>query len=169
MSAGVHIVGLDEVSEQRHDAPPGSPLARLRQQAARQREQRTFDLAVGGAFGDQLVVRYGALPVSELERYAELGDKLTNLSLVIDAMVSSCRTVLYDGSDLEVTLDHRLWTLLGWELPPAIDAPDELLPREVIEALFGHNALALGEHVNRLVSWMQDADESPGEASGATS
>lgn len=168
MSAGVHVVGVDEATPARDAAPPGSALARLRQQAARQRETRTLDLTVGGAFGEQLVVRYGTLPVSELERYAELGDKLTNLSLVIDAMVSSCRTVLFEGDDLEVQLDHRLWTLLDWELPATIDSADELMPREVIEALFGQNALALGEHVEQLVTWMQKG-ATPGEPSGATS
>lgn len=156
------------------DAPAGSPLARARAAAARQREVHTHDLAVGGAFGEHLLVRYGTLPTEELDRYAELSDSIGNLSLAIDLMVQSCRTIVWrdddELTDLDVRLDWRLWTLLEWPLPPGVDEAEDVTSRELIDTLFGHNALALGTHLGELVTWMQNpGGDDPGEASGATS
>jgi hypothetical protein len=145
----------------------------VRAAAARQREVHTLDLAVGGAFGTQLVVRYGTLPVDELDRYAELADNVGNLSLALDMMVRACRTLLWveadQQHDLEVGLDARLWTLMDWPLPAGMEASD-VTAREVVDALFGHNALALGGHLTALVEWMQNpGGDVVGEPSGATS
>lgn len=159
------------------DAAPGSVLARLRQQAAAQRVEKTLELSVGGSFGENLVIRYGMLPVDELERYMELAGKmgaLTNLAVAIDMAVSSCRTFLWreDGTetDLNVRIGSPLWTLLDWPLPDGIDDANELTPREVMLALFGGNSVMLAAHLGRLETWMQDPEvKPPGEASAATS
>jgi hypothetical protein len=155
------------------EAPAGSALAHVRAAAARQREARTLDLPVGGAFGGRLVLRYGTLPLRELERYGELGDSLTNLSLALDMMVSACRTVLWreDGidTDLGVRIEPALWQLMDWPLPPGLDLAD-LTAREIVDALFGSNAMAVGSHLGELVAWMQEPGVPvPGESSGATS
>lgn len=156
------------------EAPPGSALARVRSAAARQRERRTFDLAVGGAFGEHLVIRYGTLPIDELERYGELADSISNLSLALDLMVSACRTVLWledgEATDLGVRIEQRLWELLDWPLPPGVDQLADVTTREIVDTLFGHNAMAVGNHLGELVAWMQDPGvAAPGESSGVTS
>jgi hypothetical protein len=154
--------------------PAGSLLADLRRRTAQQRSERTLDLDVGGAFGDRLVLRYGVLPIDELERYSELQGKVSDIGLALDVLVRTCRGVygrtddgelelLRDEDGSSVGLDTRLAELLAVELPPGVD---ELTPREIVSALFGNNALMLGQHVERLVAWMQGSDTS-GEVSGA--
>lgn len=153
-------------------AEPGSVLASLQARAAAQRRARRLDLAVGGAFGDALRVRYRPLPVDELERYADLTDRINNIALAIDMMVSCCETVVWReqgaDTDLGARLGSDLWMLLDWPLPDGLSDPSELTPREVVTALFGDNAMALGTHIERLVAGMQE-EPAPGEASAATS
>ena len=157
------------------DAPPGSLLANLRTQAAAQRETKTLDLPVGGAFGDSLIIRYGFLAIEDMDRYAELQPgNLRATSLTIDMMVSACRTVIGRDSggvetDLGVKLDTELWQLLDWALPPGIQSADDITPREVVLALFGGNPMALVNHAERLITWFQDPSQAPGESSAAIS
>lgn len=172
--SGYDVVTEGAANGARHDAAPGSALARARAAAARQREAQTHDLTVGGAFGEHLVIRYGTLPTGELERYAELAESITNLSLALDMMVSACRTVLWregdELTDLDVRLDWHLWQLLDWPLPAGVDDVQDVTTRELVDTLFGRNALALGTHLGALTTWMQDpGGDEPGEASGATS
>jgi hypothetical protein len=149
------------------DAAPGSALALARAAAARQRQRHTTDIPVGGDFGEHLKVRYGVLPLDEIERYSELA-QTTSWSLNLDVMTSACQTVLWDDTDLEVGLDHRLWTLLDWPLPAGIDRAADLTPRELIDALFGSNGIALADHFARLQKWMENpGGDAPGESSAA--
>lgn len=138
-------------------AARGSVLAALRAQAAQVRAQATTDLPVGGAFGDRLVIRYGVLPIEDLDRYSDLaaGGAVSNVNLAIDMMVSTCRTVLYDGIDLNVKLDRHLWELLGYPLPTGMESSADLTPREIVSAVFGDNGMALGSHASTLITWME--------------
>lgn len=155
------------------DAPPGSALAQLRAAVSAERTERTLELPVGGPFSDHLVVRYGGLPVGDLERYSELSGRLGNLGLAIDMAVSCCRTMLWrtdDGrtEDLEVRLGPKLWALGQWPLPDGMTA-EELTPRQVVEELWRDRGMALGAHLTRLVEWQSEEERAPGESSGATS
>jgi hypothetical protein len=170
----VVAAGAEGAGNHRGDAEPGSVLASLRSRAARQREAKRLDLAVGGSFGDLLRVRYRPLPVDELERYSELTGRIGNIALAIDMMVSCCETVLWhehgDDTVLGVRLDADLWELLDWPLPDGVEDASELVPRDLVEALFGDNAMALGQHAERLIGWMMNTEElAPGEAPAATS
>ena len=167
---GIDVVGASNGAPAA-DAPPGSMLATLRARAAAQRKDKHLDLPVGGAFGDSLVIRYRLLPVDQAERFAELGERLSNIALVIDMMVTTCMTVLWReheaDTDLGVGLDQRLWDLLGWPMPETVD---ELTPHEVVVGLFADNALALGEHAERLATWMRAPEGPPvGEPSAGSS
>ena len=153
-------------------APAGSVLAHLRERAAKARAERHLDLAVGGAFGDHLVIRYRGLPVAELERYAELQGNVGNLSLAIDMMVSCASTMLWreDGveTDLACSLGSELWELLGWEVPLGLELSD-ITPRLMVDALWHERGMALGAHVAELVSWQTEEEgPEPGESSAPT-
>lgn len=155
------------------DAPPGSALAQLRAAVSLKRAERTLELPVGGPFGDHLVVRYGGLPVGELERYSELSGRLGNLALAIDMAVSCCRTMLWRTEaghleDLEVRLGPKLWALGEWPLPDGLSAED-MTPRQVVEELWRDRGMALGAHLTRLVDWQSEEERPVGESSGATS
>lgn len=175
-AAGIRVVQASSGAAAA-DAAPGSVLTRLRQQAAAQRVAKTLDLTVGGDFGEDLVIRYGMLPVAELEHYVDLvgrAGKVNNLALGIDMCVSSCQTILYRDQgtevDLNVKIEGQLWQLLDWPLPEGVDSTDTLVPKEIMLALFGGNSVALAAHIGRVEMWMQDPGGSaPGEASAATS
>jgi len=148
-------------------------LSQLRARAAKQAQEKTIELAVGGEFGDMLVVRYGVLPVDELERYVDMAGKLSDLKMAIDMQVSACKTLIWrehgTDTDLGVRLDGALWSLLDWPLPDGVSDASELVPREVVVHLFGGNGAALANHLERLASWMQDpGGEAPGESLAAT-
>jgi hypothetical protein len=71
---------------------------------------------------------------------------------------------------LGVRLDADLWELRDWPLPDGVEDASELVPRDLVEALFGDNAMALGQHAERLIGWMMNTEElAPGEAPAATS
>lgn len=169
MSPQISVVSADAAGPE-----PGSALARIRSAAAAQRVARSTEIAVGGAFADHLWLRYGLLPLEEMDRYAELsaGASPRLSALTVDMMVSACRTVLWreDGiqTDLEVGLDGRLWELMDWPLPPATTAA-ELTPREIVLALFGGNGMGVVEHAEQLMTWMRGPGQPPGESSAATS
>lgn len=168
----ISVVPAGEERATRTPAPePGSVLARLRQAAQAQREVRTLELPVGGAFGDQLRVRYGVLPLEEMDRYADLTTGRVRLStLTIEMMVAACHTVVWHDAgtseDLHVRLDGHLWELLGWPLPEGVD---QLTPKEIVLGLFNGNGLAIVAHVERLIGWMRGEEPDAGESSAATS
>jgi hypothetical protein len=160
---------------------PGSLLAKLRDAANRQREERHLELDVPGAFAGIMRVRYHGLPLDGLERYSELlaTGRTTNLSTVLDMLQTCCETVLGHDSEEDrwivieddrgpVGLDDRLATLVG---VPRVIPEVELSPREVIEALFmpGGNSVPLGNHAGELATWLSDSKGlDPGESSAGS-
>ena len=164
--AGTHTNG---------SAEPGSALARIRAAAAAQRKDRSLELPVGGEFGDRLVLRYGLLPLEDMDRYADLaaGASPRLSALTIDMMVSACRTVLWreqgTDTDLAVGLTAELWELMDWPLPEGVDELADLTPREIVLALFGGNGMAVVGHAEELMTWMRAPGTPPGGASGASS
>jgi hypothetical protein len=162
------------------DAAPGSVLAQLRARAEAQRQARTLELPVGGAFGENLVIRYRVLERREWDKYAVLltpavtaggdtGDLPPMSVLNARMMAAACETVLWlDGDerhDLEVRLDGRLAEMLGHPLPPGTSY-DDLGVLEVVEGLFP-SPMAVTAHAGELVRWMQDPSN-PGGAEGET-
>ena len=166
---------LDELElEHDDDAAPGSVLAQLRARAEVQRQTRTLELAVGGAFGDELVIRYGVLERREWDKYAVLltPDAVTgNTELppmsVLNArmMAAACETVLYAGEDLGVRLDGRLAEMLGYPLLEGMTY-DDLGVLEVLDVLFA-SPMAVTSHAGELVRWMANPAD-PGSAEGET-
>lgn len=159
------------------DAAPGSVLAQLRTRAAAQRQARTLELVVGGAFGESLVIRYRVLDSREWDKYAVLltpaataggtGDLPPMSVLNARMMAAACETVLWRDEtgehDLEVRLDGRLAEMLGHPLAPGMSYSD-LGVREVVEGLFA-SPMAVTAHAGELVQWMQDPSD-PGGAEG---
>ena len=159
------------------DAPPGSVLAQLRARAEVQRQTRTLELPVGGAFGDNLVIRYRVLERHEWDTYAVLltpnlqtGDtsKLAPMSVLnVRMMAAACETVLWvdddERTDLEVGLDGELARAIGYPLADGMSY-DDLGPLEVVEALFA-SPMAVTAHAGDLVTWMRDPSD-PGSAEG---
>jgi len=155
------------------DAPAGSMLAALRRRAASQRAVKHLDVAVGGDFGEDLLVRYGYLALEDMDRYGDLQPgQIRATSLTIDMLISACRTVLFRHQgqlvDLEVGLGGELWERLGWPLPAGITNARDIPAPDVVAELFARNGMALVTHAERVVSWMQDPADA-GEASAATS
>ena len=159
------------------DAAPGSVLAQLRARAEVQRQARTLELPVGGAFGENLVIRYRVLERREWDKYAVLltpsvvaaGETDLPPMSVLNArmMAAACETVLWvegdERHDLEVQLDGELARLLAYPLPEGMTY-DDLGVLEVVEALFP-SPMAVTSHAGQLVQWMQDPSN-PGGAEG---
>jgi len=145
--------------------PPGSMLASLRARMAAQRKAKHLDVPIGGSFGTDLVARYGFLQPADMDRYSELqAGQVRASSLTVDLLISACRTIRYrhDGEwhDFETGFGGKLAEMLG-------EAADSPAPN-VVWALFDNNPIALGTHADRVITWMQDPAEQPGESSAAT-
>ena len=152
------------------DAAPGSMLASLRAYAAAERRTKHLDVPVAGR--ELLVVQYGYLGLEAMDRYSELQPgQIKATSLTMDMLTSACRTVFYrhDGKleDLEVGLDGRLWSVLGWPLPRGIERAEDVPAPDVVLELFDGNGMALVAHAERVITWMQNPD-ALGEGSAAT-
>lgn len=158
MTSPIEVV--TETNNGTSDAAPGSALAQARALAAQQRQSQFKEIPVGGAFGDHLIIRYGVVPLDQVERYGELAGKVSNMSFNIDTMVTACRTLIWreDGNDtdLGVRLEPRLLTLLDWPLPPGVDRLEDVTAREVVEQLFGGNGMAVVTHFAQLFGWLQN-------------
>lgn len=166
------ITALGEPDQPEDRAAPGSLLSRLRSRAAELQRERVCDLDVPGWRGE-LVLRFRPLSVAQLDRFvqAQAKRKTSDVSEGIESMVSMCigvfardggRLVALSDEDGPVRIEHRLGVLLDMPVPP--DAT--LTSREVVSFLFGGNAFALGEFIERLAQFMQDpdADETPGKS-----
>jgi hypothetical protein len=157
-------------------APPSSVLERVRSVANAQREPLRIDIPVElPPWDGRLVVRYGTLPIDQAERFSALQDRLSDIDVSLDMMVTACRTLLWveDGQtvDMGVRLDYSLWEYMQWPLPPGTTYQD-MTAREVITKVFDDNSLALGNHLTRLSEWMarpSEAVKSPGESQAAAS
>jgi hypothetical protein len=172
-ATGIRVVAAGVGEPPAADAAPGSVLTQLRERAARQREAKRLELPIGGEFGDRLVAVYGVLPIGELEHYTAMAGKLGDLAMATDVAISACTTLCWrehdDVTDLGVRYGPDLWQLLDWPLPEGVERVDDLLPRDVVAALFGGNGIAQLSHVEKVVTWMQDPGaDAPGEASAAT-
>jgi hypothetical protein len=153
------------------DAAPGSLIARLRARAQETQRARTLDLPVPG-WGGELVLRFQPLDIAALEHLlSHRGAEATTSGIneTVDAMVRACVAVLATDEGELVTLEdeagpirleNRLVVLLG------LDADHVLTAREVVLRLFGGNAFALADYVDKLVTWMNDPDAypTPGES-----
>jgi hypothetical protein len=141
---------------------PGAILDRLRRRAAQAREGRTLDKPVPG-FEGLLILRFKPLDIGQLERFVanRRAGRVSEISEGIDALATCCIAVLArDGerlTELPAGLDNRLAVLLGMPIPP--DA--SLTAREVVLALFGGEAFALGRFVDEVVEWMSNLDTEP--------
>lgn len=147
-------------------AVPGSIVARLREAAKAQRQHKTHDIAVGGEFGDRLVIRYQPLPPAQMDRFiaARQGLKMQDISATaatMDMMAHGCVEVIgrYGGeeevladSDGPVRLEDRLARLLDLRSP----SEPVLTAHEVITRLFGNNGAMIAMHGDKLATWMQD-------------
>jgi hypothetical protein len=155
-----------------HRAAPGSLLGRLRSRAAQLQRERLLDLDLPG-WGGELVLRFRPLDVGQLDRFVQAQAKrqTSDVSEGIESMATMCvgvfgrdgdRLIELADEDGPVRIEHRLGVLLG--MPIAPDAT--LTTREVVTYLFGGNAFALGQFIERLAEWMQDPDatEAPGKS-----
>jgi hypothetical protein len=111
------------------DAAPGSALALARAAAARQRQRHTTDIPVGGDFGEHLKIRYGVLPLDEIERYSELA-QTSSWSLNLDVMTSRARPSCGTTPTSRSAWITGSWTLLDWPLPAGLDRAEDLTARE---------------------------------------
>lgn len=167
--------GDREVMEQfsAPDEAPDSLITRLRTRAAEATKERTIDLPVPGWSGE-LVLRFRTMDVATLDRLLAQRQegKVSAVNESIDAMAQACIGVygredngLTQLADVDgpVRLEHRLGVLLAMPNPTG----ETMTAREVVLALFGGNAFALGAYVDRLVEWMADPDTAgppPGES-----
>lgn len=154
-------------------SPPGSIVAKLREQAAKQQKQRIKAFPVGGDFGDWLQIRYSPLAPELLDDFLANQTEVSQqraIELNMDMMARACIVVIgVDQETKDVTvltdeagpikLEHRLINLI---MPEAIPEGAILTAREVISLLFGNNGLAIGEHGDNVASWMRN----PGAAEG---
>ena len=163
------------------DAPAGSVLARLRARAAAQRRDRRLDVPVGGdVWGQELVIRYRMPSMEDADRLvaeaAGFADQTANPSMgriSIDLMATCATTVLGatetgELEDLDIRLTGRLLTMLELSLPPGVDDPGQVTAREVVEAVFFGNWIAINAHAARILTWLQEGGDQLGEASAAT-
>ena len=160
------------------DAKPGSILWRLREQARQQKGDQTIDLPVGGEFGEWLMIRYQTIDVDRLDVFITKRMNQTDpkaLEVNMDLMAQACigivghdpstgdKEVLTHPDGKPMVFEQALIELLEMPIPPG----PELSARDVIILLFARNGVAIGQHGNELVLWMQDPRKEfkPGEAS----
>lgn len=154
MTAPVRVVSSADNGE-----VPGALLDRLRRRAEAVRESRTLDKPVPG-FEGLLVLRFKPLQLGELERFLDnrRNGRVSEISEGIDALAMCCVGVFgRDGEHLHPIadrIDYRLAELLGMDFPPDVKPT----AREVVTAMFGGEAFALGNFVDGVVEWMSDPD-----------
>lgn len=153
-------------------AAPGSLLAKLREQAQRGARHYTTTLVIPTWEG-LLGARYHPLPIHELERYADLTGRITNLNLAFDMLAGCCEALVARPNDPEeedladeqgvVGYGPRAAQLLG------LGVEHDPTPAGVITAIFRDNGIAINDHATALFEWMGDPSrEPPGGASAPT-
>jgi hypothetical protein len=163
-----------------------SLLASLRAAAAAQQEDHYEDFIVGGEFKKQLWIRYKPMDEVPMNRFItrraaarenpNLDIPITELNM--DLMATACVCVVGADPNGEnrvelkdsmgaIRLEHRLAVLLNLPLP---EDGSQYTAREVIKMIFGQNAMAIVDHGDDVVNWMQDpaAKVRPGESSGVS-
>jgi hypothetical protein len=146
------------------DAAPGSIMSRIRRAAARQQKETTKDFAIGGAFGDWLMIRYKPLEPEVMDQFLlQQKDDTPAIQLNMDMMARACVAIIgHDPNTGEkevlqdergpVLLEHRLAVLLDLPIPTGA----MLTAREVITMLFGRNGIAIGAHGDQVSEWMKN-------------
>ena len=150
---------------------PGSLLAEVRKRAAAQQQKHVFDVPVGGAFEDRLILRYHPPTIDQADRYVDLTDSAGQLAVGLEMLVDCCEAVLWLDDEGEETLleedgvpvriDSRLWRMLGQQ-------GDDVAPSQVIDLLFGNNMALLSEHMLQVTEEMTETAYDPGESSAPT-
>lgn len=154
----------------------GSIVARLRENARVQLEEKTTEIPVGGEFGDRLYIKYGVLGPSQMDRFiaSRQGARPKDLSITtvtMDMMARACigligryqdeEEQLADG-DGPIRLENRLAILLDLRSP----SEPSLTAHDVITRLFGQNGAAITAHGDKLYEWMTSAAEAEGDGVG---
>lgn len=149
-----------------------SIIGQLRARAKEQQEEHTIDIAVGGEFKKQLLIRYKPLDPGPMDKFFArrshvMDDPTGNLPITelnMDLMAQACVGVYgadVNGENKEqltgpqgqaLKLDYRLIEFL--QIPVTSDL--QLTSYEVIMLLFGNNAMTLINHGDQLTKWMQD-------------
>lgn len=153
-----------------------SVLSELRRRAAAQQKVRVKAFSVGGEFGDLLQIRYKPLRPEQMDDFLANLTETTQqraIEMNMDMMSKACVdiigvdpntrevTVLKDEDGHDLKLDNRLAIALGMPNP---DPDYPLTAREVITLLFGNNAMAIGEHGDRVTEWMRSGVGESGES-----
>lgn len=157
-----------------------SLLDSLREAAKAQAADHFEDFPVGGEFKKQLWIRYRPMDEGPMNRFIarrsaikdnpELTKEFPITELNMDLMAQSCVCVLGadpNGENREelrdqygvVRLEHRLLELLNM-VPPDLQE-GQATSHEVIMMLFGRNAMAVVDHGDDVVKWMQDPTVKP--------
>jgi hypothetical protein len=167
LGAGEEATEVLETQELLGDVKPGSILWRLKEQAKQLQQEHEIDLSVGGEFGDWLMIRYKVMDPDRLDViYSRIQneDNPKALQANMDFMAQACVAVVGhnpETGDKEVlkhpdgrpmVIEQALIKLLEMPIPPG----PELTARDVIALLFSRNGVAIGQHGNKLVRWMQD-------------
>jgi hypothetical protein len=146
------------------DAAPGSLISRIRKAAARQQQETIKDFAVGGAFGEWLMIRYKPLAPEVMDQFLlQQKEDTPAIQLNMDMMARACIAVVgHDPNTGEkeilqdelgpVLLEHRLAVALALPIPTGA----KLTAREVISMLFGQNGIAIGAHGDQVSEWMKN-------------
>ena len=159
-----------EAPENGASAPDSSILGQLRQRAQDQQKTKQRDFAVGGDFGDWMLLRYHPLRPEEVDRFINRrvnDDDVQALEMNMDLIARACVAVVgnnpetgeqeilknAEGQPLRIT--HELAEFLELPIPPGA----ELTSREVVIILFGNNGMAIGNHGDAVVTWMQNPQE----------
>jgi hypothetical protein len=156
----------------------GSLLSQLRNAATAQQKMHIKDFRVGGEFRNQLWIRYQPLDPGPMDRFItrrsevrdlqEQGVNMPYTELSMDLMAQACTAVVGADPDGEnktvledeygqVKLEKRLAVLLNMPVP----AEMEITARDVIMLLFGGNAMAIIDHGDDLMRWLNDPTEGP--------
>ena len=158
------------------NASPDSLIGSLRARAAERRATEELTVELPGRWAGLLRVRYGYVSLDEIEQYADIDlTHASNIGMTLDLLNKAIRVVeAYDAEANDwitvsdqfghVTFDDRLARLLAWPRP---DDDYEFSVRQVYEGVFDGNGLAIGQHVQKVGTWMGvfEQELASGEAS----
>lgn len=159
---------------QGNEAVVDSALARLREQHAELRRERTLDLRVPGWSG-MLVARYTPVRANEMRKLAARVDRLeaqatpeSDLAAAADLIITTCKEILVDvdgeikplaeeaGLEAPVRFDKELAGILGFEAESA---------REVVYGCFPQFPdgapieTTINAHALEVAAWITNVDE----------
>ena len=159
-------------------ASPDSLIGSLRAKAAERRENEELTVDIPGRWAGVLRVRYGYISLDEIEQYEGIDlAHVSNIGMTLDMLSKSVKAVEgFDQTTGEwavvkdaagpVTFDDRFARLLDWPRP---DDDYEYSIRQVYEALFENNGLAIGQHIGEVGRWMGVFEEELASGKDSTS